>query len=125
MLQEKCFQCLLMANQKNSHCFKNIKYLPCQYVARKKSCRNTQMFVHCVRKFDRKFRVNERKIALIFDSCTAHSSIFNLANIQLVFLPSNTTSVFQPMEEDVIRSLKAHYRGRVVVLHQFVIPVPT
>ena len=39
-----------------------------------------------------------------------------LTNIQLVFLPSNTTSIFQPVNQDVIRKLKAHYRRRLVCL---------
>ena len=35
-------------------------------------------------------------------------------NVQVVFLPPNTTSVLQPTGQGVIRSLKVHYRGRVV-----------
>ena len=44
----------------------------------------------------------------------AHPSVSNLTNVQLVFLPPNTTSVLQPMNQGVIRSLKVHYQGRVV-----------
>ena len=55
-----------------------------------------------------------RKIALLIDNCPAHPSISDLTKVQLVFLPPNTTSVLQPMDQGVIRSLKAHYRGRVV-----------
>ena len=55
-----------------------------------------------------------RKIALLIDNCPAHPSTSDLTNVQLVFLPPNTTSVLQPMDQGVIRSLKAHYRGRVV-----------
>ena len=32
----------------------------------------------------------------------------------LVFLPPNTTSILQPMDQGVITSLKAHYWGRVI-----------
>ena len=75
-----------------------------------------EIFEHWVRKLVRKFRVNERKIALILENGTAHSSISILANMQLFLLPPTTTSVLHAMEEDVIRSLKAHYSGRVVHL---------
>ena len=34
----------------------------------------------------------------------------------MIFLPPNTTSVLQPVNEGVIRSLKAHYRRRIVLL---------
>ena len=60
--------------------------------------------------------MDERKITLIIGNCPAHPSIFNLTNIQLVFLPLNTTSILQPMDQGVIRSLEAHYRGRVLRL---------
>ncbi|XP_063598620.1 tigger transposable element-derived protein 6-like [Penaeus indicus] len=61
----------------------------------------------------RKFRVDGRKIALIIDNCPAHPTVSNLTNVQLVFLPPNTTSILQPMDQGVIRSLKAYYRGKV------------
>ena len=52
----------------------------------------------------------------IIDNCPAHPSISNLTNIHLVFLPPNTTFVLQPIDQGVIRSLKVHYRRRVVRL---------
>ena len=55
-----------------------------------------------------------RKIALLIDNCPPQPSVSILTNVQLVFLPPNTTSVLQPMDLGVIRSLKTHYRGRVV-----------
>ena len=75
---------------------------------------DSQIFEELVRKLDQTFRMEGRKIALLIDNCTAHPSVFDLTNVQLVFLPPNTTSVLQPMDQGVIRSLKAHYWGRVV-----------
>ena len=40
--------------------------------------------------------------------------VSDLTNVQLVFLPSNTATVLQPMGQGVIRGLEAHSRGRVV-----------
>ena len=77
---------------------------------------DSQIFEHWVRKLDRKFRVDKRKIATIIDNSPAHPPIFNLTNIQFVFLHPNTTSILQPMDHGVIRSPKAHYRGKVVRL---------
>ena len=101
---------------KNPRCFKNVKHLPCEYKSQKKSWMNSEIFEEWIRKLDRKFLTDERNIALIIDNCPAHPSISNLTNVQLVFLPPNTTSILQPMDQGVIRSLKAHYRGRVVRL---------
>ena len=77
---------------------------------------DSQIFEEWVRKLDQKFCIEGRKIALLVDNCPAHPSVSDLTNVQLIFLPPNTTSVLQPMDQGVIRSLKAHYRGRVVRL---------
>jgi len=47
------------------------------------------------------------------DNCPAHPVLEKLENIKLVFLPENTTSVFQPMDQGVTRSLKWHYHKLV------------
>ena len=93
---------------KNPRCFKNVKHLPCEYKSQKKSWMNSEIFEEWVRKLDRKFRANDRNIALIIDNCPAHPSVSNLTNVQLVFLLPDTTSILQPMDQGVIRSLKAH-----------------
>ena len=103
----------VIGKSKTPCCFKHIKNLPCKYKSQKKSCMDSQIFEEWVRKLDRTFRMERRKIALLIDNCPAHPSVSNL-NVQLVFLPPNTISVLQPMDQAVIRSLKAHYRGRVV-----------
>ena len=59
------------------------------------------------------------KIALIIDNCPAHPTIGSLSNARLIFLPPNTTSVSQPMDQGVIRCLKAHYCRRLVMLTIF------
>ena len=101
---------------KNPHCFKNVKHLPCEYKSQKKSWMNSEIFEEWARKLDRKFRADDRKIALIIDNCPAHLSISNLTNVQIVSLPPNTTSILQTLGHGAIPSLKAHYRGRVVRL---------
>ena len=74
------------------------------------------LFEEWVRELDRKFVREGRKIALIVDNCPAHPHIEGLDTIQLVFLPPNTTSKTQPMDQGVIRSLKAHYRTLILQL---------
>ena len=101
---------------KNLRCFKNIKHLPCEYISKKKSWMNNEIFEEWVRKLNRKFRADDQKIAFIIGNYPAHPSISNLTNVQIVFLPPNLTSILQPMDQGVIRSLKARYRGGVVRL---------
>ena len=104
----------VIGKSKTPRCFKHIKNLPCKYKSRKKSWMDSQIFEELERKLDQIFRTEGRKIALLVDNCPAHPSVSDLTNVQLVFLPSNTTSVLQLINQGVIRSLKAHYRGRVV-----------
>ena len=54
--------------------------------------------------------------SVITGNCPMQPSILNSTNIQLVFLPPNTSSVLQPMDQGFIRSFKAYYRGWVVRL---------
>ena len=74
------------------------------------------MFEEWVRDLNKKFESEKRKVALIIDNCPAHPIIDNLSDIKLVFLPPNTTSVNQPMDQGIIRCLKANYRKQLVKL---------
>ena len=95
-------------------CFKNIEKLPCRYRGQKKSWMDSTLFEEWVRELDNQFEKENRKIALIIDSCTARPEIGGLKAIYLFFIPPNTTSALQPMDQGVIRSLKARYRTKVV-----------
>ena len=95
-------------------CFKGVRNLPCQYRAQRKSWMTAELFEEWVRELDRKFSAAKRKIALIIDNCTAHPHVEHLASIELIFLPPNTTSHTQPMDQGVIRTLKAKYRSLAV-----------
>ena len=91
-------------------CFAGIRNLPYRYRSQKKSWMDGALFEEWVRELHRKFLREGRKIALIVDNCPAHPLIEGFSAIQLVFLSPNTTSKTQPMDQGVIRSLKAHYR---------------
>lgn len=73
----------------------------------------SQLFEEEVRKWDSELK--GRKILLLVDNCPAHPFISNLQNIELAFLPPNTTSVLQPMDQSVIKSLKGHYRRKLLM----------
>ena len=95
-------------------CFKGVRNLPWRYRAQRKSWMTAELFEEWVRELDRKFSAAKRKIALIIDNCTAHPHVEQLPSIELIFLPPNTTSRTQPMDQGVIRALKAKYRSLAV-----------
>ena len=95
-------------------CFKNLKHLPCHYTEQKKSWMDSDLFEEWVREQDRKFECEDRKILLIVDNCPAHPQIGGLKAIKMCFLPPDATSITQPIDQGVIRSLKAQYRSRMI-----------
>ncbi|XP_041460886.1 tigger transposable element-derived protein 4-like [Lytechinus variegatus] len=99
---------LVIGKSKRPRAFKNVKTLPVEYEANKKAWMNSSLFESWLRKLDKMGR-QSRKIAMVVDNCPAHPNI-TLENIELVFLPPNTTSVTQPMDGGIIRNLKLHYR---------------
>lgn len=99
---------------KNPRCFKGVKSIPCRYRAQAKSWMSSELFEEWIKELDRSFGVQKRKIALIVDNCPAHPTVTGLEWIELIFLPPNTTSVTQPMDQGVIRALKAKYRSLAV-----------
>ncbi|GBN62582.1 Tigger transposable element-derived protein 6 [Araneus ventricosus] len=56
----------------------------------------------------------KRKIVLFIDNCTAHSLIPEMNALKVVFLPPNTTSKLQPLDQGIIRSFKVFYRKELV-----------
>ena len=59
-------------------------------------------------------RKKKRKILLLVDNCSAHCTVA-LRNIKLVFLPSNCTSVLQPMDQGAIKCMKTYFRKSLVL----------
>ena len=72
------------------------------------------LFEEWVREINAELKTKVRKIALIIDNCPVHPEIENISLPKLIFLPPYTTLVIQPMDQGIIRSLKVHYRKRVV-----------
>ena len=106
----------IIGKSKSPRCFKNLKQLPCRYRGQKKSWMDSDLFKEWVRELDRKFEQQNRKVVLITDNCPGHPAIGGLTAIELCFLPPNTTAVTQPIDQGVIRSLKAKYRSRLIKL---------
>lgn len=101
---------LVVGKSRNPRCFKNVKQLPVRYEHNKKAWMTSLIFENYLRNWDRQLKKEHKKILLLVDNCPAHPKVEGLQAIRLEFLPPNTTSVLQPMDQGIIRSLKAHYR---------------
>ncbi|XP_052260449.1 tigger transposable element-derived protein 4-like [Dreissena polymorpha] len=105
---------LIIGKSLKPRCFRSIHHLPTTYRANKKAWMTSHVFTEWLRTLDEKMFRKRRKIAMIVDNCPAHPDVSDLKAIRLVFLPPNTTSITQPMDQGVIKNLKIHYRKRVV-----------
>ena len=112
---------LVIGKFKNPRCFKNVQSLPVTYRANRKAWMVSDLFTEWVRRLDRKFSRQSRKVLLFVDNCAAHPKVQNLQAITLQFLPPNTTSHLQPMDQGVIMNMKVHYRKHLVksLLHSY------
>lgn len=75
----------------------------------------SEIFEKWLRDWDRDLVKKKKKILLLVDNCPAHPKVTDLKSITLAFLPPNTTSVLQPMDQGIIRSLKSNFRKNLVL----------
>ena len=73
---------------------------------------NSFFFDEWVNELDKMFEKENRKVILVVDNFPAHPIIEGLKAVELVFLPPNTTSKTQPMDQGVICSLEAKYHNK-------------
>ena len=103
---------LIISKNSKPRCFKGVKSLPLEYTSNKKAWLTSAPFESWLRKFDRKFPLQGRTIAMVVDNCP----VDNLRAIKLIFLslPTNVTSILQPCDQGIICSFKRHYRTAVL-----------
>jgi len=60
--------------------------------------------------------IQQKRQVIFVDNCPAHPHCLDqtLSNVKIVFLPKNSTSVLQPMDQGIIRSFKCKYRTQLI-----------
>ena len=117
----------MIGKSKNPRCFKGLSpsAFPLWYTHQKKAWMNSDTFKQCffhefvpaTTKYlkDRNLRV---KALLILDNAPSLPSAEFLqspdGNIKALFLPPNTTSLIQPMDQSVLENLKRRYRRELL-----------
>ena len=71
------------------------------------------LFEEWLRKLDNKMTLKKRKILLFLDNAPCHPDL-ELSSITLCFFPANTTSRLQPLDQGIIKTMKVHYRRRLL-----------
>ena len=86
--------------------------------ANKKAWMTGQLFREYLRWFN--LQMTGRKVLLLLDGFSSHhagidlleAQDIELTNVRVEFLPANTTSVCQPLDQGIIRTFKAYYKKR-------------
>ena len=108
-------------------CFKHMDMssLPVHYVAQKNSWMDAKIFeewfhkrfVPHVKEFCLKNSITY-KVLLLLDNAPAHPSTDKLVSadgkVTTLFLPANTTSVLQPMDQGILEALKRQYKKQLL-----------
>lgn len=105
---------LVIGKSKKPRCFKNVKSLPVYYEANSKAWMTAMIWERHIRKLDSQFLRQKRKVAIVVDNCTAHTTPENLKAIEMTFLPPNVTSILQPLDQGIIRDFKRKYKKMLV-----------
>lgn len=114
---------------KNPRAFKNINQeaLGGKWRFNKTAWNNTTIMKEWLLWFQDIIARAERRVALVLDNFSAHECAVNeleadnlLPNVHILWLPPHTTSLFQPMDQGIIRAWKAHYRRAMMkyIVHQ-------
>lgn len=101
---------LIIGKSKAPRCFKNCGELPVDYHANSNAWMTSEIYTTWLRSWDKELK---RKILVLVDNCPAHPKVPGLKNITVEFLPPNTTSIIQPMDQGIIKNLKTYYRKQL------------
>ncbi|XP_049304087.1 tigger transposable element-derived protein 6-like [Bactrocera dorsalis] len=68
-----------------------------------------------MKEFDNEMGKQKRKVLLIVDNAACHKvNGLNVENVKITFLPPNTTSLLQPLDQGIIHCFKVYFRQIMV-----------
>lgn len=107
---------IIIGNAKRPRAFGRLdveKLYNVKWLHNKTSWMTATYFEEILKSFNKKMRLQNRKVLLFLDNATCHPAL-EFANVKLQFLPPNTTAACQPLDQGVIQSFKLHYRKRLM-----------
>ncbi|CAM4479053.1 unnamed protein product [Lepidochelys kempii] len=118
----------LIGKASSPRCFHhvNVKAFPFEYTNSKNAWTNSSIFqdwfhktfVPAVRAHLRKLK-QEQKALLLLDNCPVHPPAENLVSrdgkIKVSYVPKNTTSEIQPLDQGIISVFKQNYRRKMIL----------
>lgn len=107
---------IIIWKSKKPHCFKNIDIAKLGVIwnSNKKAWMTSTIFEKWLCDFDKKMTKQGRNVLLLLDNAPCHLCDVQLKSVKLQFLPPNTTSKMQPLDQGIIRCFKLKYRSYVL-----------
>ncbi|XP_051784749.1 tigger transposable element-derived protein 4-like [Erpetoichthys calabaricus] len=102
---------LVIGKSKEPRCFKNVKKLSVAYEANCNAWMTSEGWLQWLKKLNNSMWSKRQQIVLLCDDCAAQSDDIRLTNIKLVFMPPNTTSLIQPIDQGIIANFKRNYQS--------------
>lgn len=104
--QPRCFP-KLPRNQKHF----SASAVGCHYRHHPKSWMDRSLFDEWLKNLQRMMAKDRRQILLLMDNFSGHHlTTALLPNIELLYLPANTTSLSQPLDQGIIQNCKVYYK---------------
>lgn len=103
---------IVIGNAKKPRCFGRIDVEKVHKIIwrhNKSSWMTSTIFEEVLTSFNRRMKLQNRNVLLFLDNATCHPKI-ELSNVKLVFMPPNTTSAIQPLDQGIIQCFKLEYR---------------
>ena len=108
-------QIFVIGKPSKPRCFKNVRSPPLPYFNNTKAWMTSRLWQQLLSKFDGQVRNQNRRVVLFVDNARCHEmNDVTLTNIELKFIPPNTTSLIQPLDQGIIKNLKVHYRQQLL-----------
>ena len=76
----------------------------------------SKKFVPAVKQHQRLQNIRAPKALLLIDNCSAHPDALSSrdGSVTCMFLPLNTTSLIQPMDQGVLQAMKKRYKRKLL-----------
>lgn len=91
-----------------------IKDLPATWKSNKKAWMTQEIMSEWLLQFDWKMGIQKRQVLLFLDNACSHPRELKIKNVKIIFLPPNTTSVCQPLDQGIIQNFKFYYRHLIL-----------
>ena len=94
-----------------------IKQLGIEYYSNQNGWMTSPIFQCWLKGWNEECIKQKREILLLIDNAPSHIVDDSYSNIKVQFLPPNTTSQIQPLDQGVIRVTKCHYRKMICEMY--------